>query len=136
MPTALRDSQVQSLSSPPPATCKNVVTPKLEAEYLAVPLERKLSAHQDASEAKKFTVDPVYVELSIEESANSPRYATGAKFTCSPDNVEVFFDKKCEDKDKLPADGAITDKQLREKPKLQLWLRGKTAGKFTAKFTL
>jgi hypothetical protein len=113
---------------------KNVVTPKLEGEYLAVLLERKLSQHQAATDPKKFLADPTYVELSISETNNAYKHTAGAKLTVAPANVEFYLDEKCRDADKLNASGDITDAQLRSKQKV--WLRGKTAGKITLKLEL
>jgi hypothetical protein len=116
--------------------CKNVVTPTLEAEYLVVLLDRKLSQHQPATDAKKFNSDATYIALKISETDTAYKHRAGAQLVCTPAHVDLFLDPKCEDKDKLPANGDITDAQLRANPVLKLWLRGKTKGKFTAQFKL
>jgi len=113
---------------------KNVVTPKVEGEYLAVLLERNLSQHQEATDPKKFYASPTYIELSISETNDAYKHRAGAKLTAAPANVEFYRDEKCRDADKLNATGDITDAQLRAKQKV--WLRGKTSGKFTVKLTL
>lgn len=115
---------------------RNVVTPKLETEYLVVLLDRKLAQYQDAADPKKFHADPTLVEVAIGETNVAHKYPNGLKFICTPANVDVYLDAKCEDKDKLGASGMVTKDQLRANPKLKLWLKGKAAGKFTAKVEL
>jgi hypothetical protein len=110
----------------------NVVTPKIEMEYKVVALDRKLSAHQEASEKKIVTDDVTYVRVSASQSTGTPGYAGKAKFEVSPANVEVFIDKEC----KSPLAGwDIANKDLLG-GKLDLYLKAKSAGKFTAKLTL
>jgi hypothetical protein len=121
---------------------KNLVTPKIELEYKVVLLDRQLSKHRDAKEAP-LVPTPTRVELSISEAdaakpdqpyGGTHRYAKGGKFVCEPPNVEVYLDEACTTR--LPASGELTAAQLPSGSKLPLYLRGKTAGKFTAKLEL
>jgi hypothetical protein len=110
----------------------NIVTPKIEMEYKVVALDRKLSSHQEASEKKIVADDVTYVRVSASQSTGTPSYAGGAKFEVSPANVEAFADKEC----KTPLAGmTIENKQLLG-GKLDVYLKAKTKGKFTAKLTL
>lgn len=106
----------------------NLVTPKIEEEYKVVLLDRGLAAHQAGEpEHEKFHPEPTRIEVSLTET-NREQYpfATTAKLKCTPANVDVFLDDKCTTPlvDDLKAD------QITGGNKLQLWLRGKTAGKF------
>jgi hypothetical protein len=109
----------------------NEVTPKIECEYKAVLLDRKLSDHQSGGE--KIVADPTYIEVAAEQTAGDkhPFQGTG-KLEFAPANVEAFLDEKCTEK--LEKD--LTAEQLTGTDKLKIWLRGKTAGKFDAKLTL
>jgi hypothetical protein len=110
---------------------KNIVKPKLELEYKVVMLDRGLGDLQDASQPKLLP-DPTYVELSFTESSKTYPYPGGGKFSCTPDNVKVYLDAACTQE--LTAD--LTAQQLAADTKLKLYLRGKTAGKFSAKLEL
>jgi hypothetical protein len=110
----------------------NVVTPKIEMEYKVVVLDRKLSAHQDASEKKILTDDVTYVRLSATQSTGAPSYTGHGTFEVSPANVEIYVDKEC--KNKL-AGRKITNRDLIG-GNFNLYLKANTKGKFTAKLTL
>lgn len=114
---------------------KNVVTPKVEAEYLAVLLERNLSQHQPATDREKFYASATYIKLSISETNEAYKHQAGAKLSCTPANVEFYLNEKCRDTDRLNAQGDITDAQLRDE-EFRVWLRGTTAGKFKVTLTL
>jgi hypothetical protein len=111
---------------------KNIVTPKLEVEYKVVLLDPKLSAHQEAAEPEKFVADVTYVEVSISETNKAHPYTKGAKFSCTPANVDVFLDVACTQK----LTGNLTNVQLPVDTVLKLYLKGTTAGKFKAKLEL
>lgn len=107
----------------------NVVTPKLEVEYKVVLLDRGLAAHQAGSEAVKIHADDVtVVEVSARETTGAPPYTGGG--TLEAPNCEVFSDAACT----TPA-GKIAKDKLFAGP-VKLYLKAKTAGKFTAKLTL
>jgi hypothetical protein len=110
---------------------KNIVKPKLELEYKVVMLDRGLGDLQEASQPKLLP-DPTYVELSFSESNKTYPYPGGGKFSCTPENVDVFLDAACTQK--LTAD--LTPQQLPADTKLKLYLRGTKAGKFSAKLEL
>lgn len=110
---------------------RNVVTPKIELEYKVVVLDRKLSAHQVASEDKILTDDVTYIEVSASESTGKPKYTGDGSFEVSPANVEVYTDEKCTQK----LSGKIANAKLFGGP-VKLYLKAVTAGKFTAKLTL
>lgn len=144
--TSLKDIELQSnddVTFPVEVEPKNLATPKIEVEYKAVLLERKLSQHQDNSEQDKIFAMPTRVDLSFTEmDASQPdqpyggthHYDKGGVFTCAG-NVEIFLDPEC--KNKLGSDGKLTKEQLATGKKFPVYLRGKdSAGKFTAKLQL
>lgn len=108
----------------------NVVTPKIEMEYKVVVLDRKLSAHQEASEKKILTDDVTYIRVSATQSTGKPAYTGEAKLQAPP-NVEVYTDKDCRNR----LAGKIKNADLLG-GKLDLYLKAKTKGKFSAKLTL
>jgi hypothetical protein len=103
----------------------NVVTPLIQAEYLVVLLDRKLAAHQDPKEAP-VSADATCVQLSFTQTNSAYPPTKGATLKCTPDNVDVYLDEKCEDK----LAGALTSEQLTPDRPLKVYLKGKTAGKF------
>ena len=109
----------------------NVVTPKIESEYKVVVLDRKLSSHQEAAEKKIVADDVTYIRVSAGESTGQPPYKGEAKLEVSPANVEVYTDKDCRNK----LAGKIKNAELLG-GKLDLYLKAKAKGKFTAKLTL
>ncbi|MCY2987099.1 MAG: hypothetical protein NTY19_04425 [Planctomycetota bacterium] len=122
---------------------KNIVTPKIEMEYKVVLLDRRLTDHQDVTEPTKFYADPTYIELSFTEKyAGLPdkdyqgthHFEKGGVFTAP--NVDIFLDENCTTNNKLPSNGQLTNDQLGRGKKLKLYLKGKTAGPFTAELTL
>jgi len=108
----------------------NVVTPKIETEYKVALLDRKLSDHQEASEKKIVADDVTYVRVSATQSTGKPAYTGEAKLEV-PGNVEVYTDRDCRNK----LAGKIKNADLLG-GKLDLFLKAKTKGKFTAKLTL
>ena len=106
----------------------NDVTPKIEAEYKVVILERNLSQHQAGD---KLYADVVRVELSFSETDKSIPFNKGAKFACSPANVDIFLDAERT----KPFNGDLAHDQLNG-GKWTLYLYGKTEGEFKAKLTL
>ena len=110
----------------------NVVTPKIRMEYKVVVLDRKLSAHQEASEKKIVTDDVTRVRLAASQSTGTPSYAGSGTFEVSPANVEVYTDKECRNK---LAGRKLTNAELLD-GSFELYLKAKTKGKFTAKLTL
>lgn len=110
----------------------NVVTPKLELEYRVVLLDRKLSKHQEFSEKKIDADDVTCVRLSVHQSSGTPGYSGHGRFEVSPANVELYTDKEC--KHKLSGH-KVANRDL-VGGSYPLYLKAKTAGKFTAKLTL
>jgi hypothetical protein len=111
----------------------NTVTPKIEVEYKVVLLEPNMAQHQEAIEIK-IHADPTYIEISYTETNTAHPFQKGAKLECSPANVEVYLDEKCDVKDKLA--GNLTKAQLNGGAKVKLYLKGITAGKFRVKLDL
>jgi hypothetical protein len=109
----------------------NIVTPKIESEYKVVVLDRKLSSHQEAAEKKIVADDVTYLRVSATQSTGQPAYTGEAKLEVSPANVELYTDKDCRNK----LAGKIKNADL-VGGKLDLYLKAKTKGKFTAKLTL
>lgn len=110
----------------------NVVTPKIEVEYKVVLLDRGLSAHQPGGEDKIVADHVTYIQVSASQSTGKPPYAgAGGTFEASPANVEVFKDEACQQ----AQSGPIPAADLFAGP-VKLYLRAKTAGKFTAKLTM
>lgn len=122
------DRQVVELS----VDKKNIVTPKLELEYKVALLDRGLANMQALSDAERFVPGLCRVELSISETNEDYPYTSGAKFTCTPANVDVYLD----DKGTLPLVGDLTNAQLPVGTTLKLYLKGKTVGKFSARLAL
>jgi hypothetical protein len=113
----------------------NVVTPKIELEYKVVLLAGGLQAYQELGEEKIYP-DPTYIQLSFRQTGNS--FNEGGKVKFSPANVEVYADEEC--KKKFPGNPAtgldVKPEQISGLTGLKLYLRGKTAGKFTVFFEL
>jgi hypothetical protein len=122
----------------------NIVEPKIEVEYKVALLDRDMAQHQKLADSKagsakvakdaEIRPDPTYILLSAKQSDTGPRYAGGGKIEFSPGNVDAFADKEC--KTKFDASKPLTHDQLFGATLLKLFLRGKTAGKFTPKLTL
>jgi len=110
----------------------NVVTPKIRMEYKVVVLDRKLSSHQVASEKKVVTDDVTRVRVAASQSTGTPSYAGGGTFAVSPANVEVYTDKECRNK---LSGRKLTNAELLD-GNFELYLKGSSKGKFTAKLTL
>jgi hypothetical protein len=112
----------------------NHVSPHVEVEYKTVLLERKLSQHQKGESKETHVLsDPTYILVwALETNAAAKPWKRNGKLEVSPANVEVFLDEACKKKLTKP----LTYKQLAGGTKKKLWLRGMTAGKFTAKLTL
>jgi len=123
---------------------KNLVAPKIEAEYKVVLLDRKLAQYQDKPGEKPLKPDPTRVEISLLENdaslpdqpyGGSHHPAQGGTVTCTPaDRVDIFFDDTCTLP--LPGSGELTGEQLKPGAPLKLYLRGKNPGKFTIKVVL
>jgi hypothetical protein len=110
----------------------NVVTPKIEAEYLVALLDRKLSAHQDGGEDKIFA-DATRIEISFTETNPDHTHEAGAKLELSPaDAAEVYVDDKLTTK--LTAD--LTKDDMPKGAAKKLYLKGTKAGAFKVKLTL
>lgn len=110
----------------------NVVTPRIEVEYKVVLLDRGLSAHQGSAETKLVTDNVTYIQVSARQSTGKPPYkGEGGTFEASPGKVDVFTDAGCT----TPLAGKIKAAELFAGP-VKLYLRAKTAGKFTAELTL
>ncbi len=108
---------------------KNKVTPRVQVEYKVVLLERTLAQHQTND---KLYADMVRVELSFTESDTAIKpFTKGAKFSCTPSKVEIFWDTART----KPFDGDLKHDQL-SSGKWVLYLYGKTEGDFKAELTL
>lgn len=124
---------------------KNLLRPKIEAEYKVVLLDRGLGAHQDRPGEAKIKPDPTRVEITLEEKdASAPDKDYGGThhggtvgvLTCTPANVDIFLDEACTPEKALPVNGELTAEQLKAGTPLKLYLRGKTAGKCKLKIVL
>ncbi len=112
----------------------NVVTPKIEAEYLVVLRDRELAKHQESSE-KAVAVDPTYIQVSFDQTNDAYPPRNGAELTYAADKVDVFVDdEECKPTSKLTGD--LTKEQLAPGKKLKLYLKGKDAGTFDLKLKL
>ncbi len=112
----------------------NVVTPKLEAEYLAVLFDRDLAQHQTAAgepASDLLRPDPTYVQVSLSCSETAPAYTGDG--TLAAANCTVFLDAAC-----TQALGArkLTHAELTAAPPTKLYLRGTTRGAFALTLTL
>lgn len=122
----------------------NIVEPKIEVEYKVVMKDRELAQHQKlpdtkagsaaVAKEKEIHPDPTYIVVSAKQGDTGPRYTGGGKLDLTPGNVEVFSDKEC--KTVFDISKKLTNDQLFGATPLKLFLRGKAAGKFTAKLTL
>jgi hypothetical protein len=110
---------------------KNYVTPKVECEYSVVLLESKNSDHQGPKE-KKIETHPTRIQISVQQTDATRPLKTGGRIECAPANVSFFLDEKC----LKPMNGNVTHKQLNQNTPFDVFLRGKTEGKFNLKFTL
>ena len=108
-----------------------VVTPKIEVEYKVVLLDRKIEQHQEPGETKIYA-DSTWINVYADQSDRNHVYKKGGKLKCSPANVEVYLDEKCQNK--LAGDLAsginLKNDQLTGARKLKLYLKGKAVGKF------
>jgi hypothetical protein len=120
----------------------NLVQPKIMMEYRAVLLERGLHKHQkDAkgvAEAVLVRANATRIELSATQTRGAPEhlYTRGGKVSASPASVEFYTDEACKPEHRFDPATLITNAQLFGAQPFQLWLRGKTKGKFTLKLTL
>ncbi len=122
----------------------NRVTPYIQVEHLVVLCDQELWREQRKNDslngsALPETADRVYpdatrIELSAAKLADEPAYTGKGKLVLTPANVGVFKDEACQN----PFD--ISQKfdfaKLTGQEPFKLWLRGQTAGKFTAKLEL
>lgn len=107
----------------------NIVTPKIEVEYKVVLLERELAKHLGSD---KVYAEPTRVELSFTQTNPAHPYELGGKFKCDPAKVEVYLDEACTKK----LTGDLTKDQLKADSTLLLYLKGVTAGAFSASLEL
>lgn len=121
----------------------NRVTPYIKVEHLVVLRDQDLCTKQTkndklagtaAEPADYIRADPTRIELSGAQTAEDPAYTGKGTLSFSPENVKVFEDEACEKEFKLS--DKIDFAKLTTAGPLKLWLRGKTAGKFTAKLEL
>ncbi len=115
----------------------NVVTPKIEMEYKVVLFDRGLSKYQEATEEKIYP-DPTYIQLSFRQTDASKPFQKGGKVKFSPANVDVFLDEECKKKAQGdPASGIdLKHEEISNLSGHNLYLRGKTVGKFKVIFEL
>lgn len=113
------------LEDPPGKTVR--VTPKLQAEYKVVLLDRKLSAHQDPAE-QKLHPEPVYVELWLEQPPASPPFDKGARLQMAGGGkLELYEDKDL--KTKVDLSQPLPNARVAGGNKLKLWAVGTSAGR-------
>jgi hypothetical protein len=135
--------QSDTLTRAPPArfvyldVVANVVTPHLEAEYLVAILDRKLGDHHKAS-GDAPVLSPTRIEVALtQDRPEIHKYTKGGKLTRSNANVSVYTDEACTTELAFSGnDAALTHDQLTQSPRLSLYLRGKTAGRFDLTLTL
>ncbi len=109
----------------------NTVTPHIAVEYKVVLLDKDLAKHQEGSETKILT-GVTRVEVWYSQTNGSIPFEKGATFACAPANAEVYRDETCATK----LEGDLTPEDIAGGKRVRLYLKGKTAGKFTAKYTL
>jgi outer membrane protein OmpA-like peptidoglycan-associated protein len=120
----------KKISPTPIPKLANVVTPKLEAEYL-VALLRRTGDPWD-----KYPADPTYIEIRYEESRKRPHYPEAKKLTLKSGGhlmlaTENDFSKAVE------GDLPVTAKQVGGVgKKFKVWVWGKTAGAFKLQLAL
>jgi len=108
----------------------NVVTPKLEAEYLVALLRR------ESDPWKEFPADPAYVEIWFEESKKSPHYPD-AKNLVLKSGGHLWLAKSNTFADAVAGDLKVTAKDVGGAGKrFKVWVWGKTAGAFKLKLEL
>jgi len=126
----------QATPAAKPPDQPNLVTPRVEAEYLVVLLEQGLSKHQAATETP-IRADATRVEVRVDQSwpAGHP-FKTGGKLKASPAGVEAFLDAACTRPlpGNLAAGAPLGQAQLSSGT--TLYLRGKTAGRFSLSLEL
>ena len=122
---------------------RNLLQPRIDAEYKVVLLDRGLAAHQDKPGEKPLHPDPTRIEIVLnEKDASAPdqpypgSHHGGAAgvLTCAPANIAIFLDEDCTQP--LPPGGDLTPDQLKPGTTLKLYLRGTTAGKCRLKLQL
>lgn len=113
---------------------RNIVTPKIEAEYKVVIFDRGMVAHQSGANepiGDYLPPDPTYVEVWAECSEDAPDYTGDGTFTAP--NCDIFLDAQCQ----TPLAGRkLTNAELKASPHTKLYLRGTARGLFTATLTL
>lgn len=107
----------------------NLVTPKIELEYKLVMLDRKLHDAQAVGETKVYP-GATRIEVSVTQTNTDHPFTKTGKLVAP--NVDVFLDEACNKA--LTRD--LTAVELTAAKPLELWLRGKTAGKFDITLTL
>lgn len=122
----------------------NRVTPYLKVEHLVVLRDQELCKEQRkndtvagsaaAEEADWIRPDPTRIELSAAKGSGTPEYTGKGTLSFSPENVKAYTDEECKTEFKLSE--KIDFAKLTDAGPFKLWLRGKTAGKFTAKLEL
>ena len=124
----------------------NRVTPFLKVEHLVVLRDRELCKKQRKNDSaagsaaadadQQIHPDPTRIELSAKKTADAPEYKGKGKLVLTPANVKLFTDEKCEaDKEFDPSKEIDFDK-LTAGSGVILYMRGITAGKFTAELKL
>ncbi|HEY1931753.1 MAG TPA: hypothetical protein VGG99_07070 [Acetobacteraceae bacterium] len=120
----------------------NVITPKIELEYVVALLDRKPHAGAKDSnnkDAPEIPPTPTYMLVSVEQTRTEPaecQFAGTAEFTGYSTNLDLFQNMKCSkpaaNLDALPAAG------LTGTDKIKLWARGKkvSTAAFKLKLTL
>ncbi len=120
------------------------ITPIINVEHLVVLRDQELWKNQRkndtfagsaaAVEADWIRPDPTRIELSAAKTSNTPEYTGKGTLSFSPENVKAYTDEECMTEFKLSE--KIDFAKFTDAGPFRLWLRGKTAGKFTAKLEL
>lgn len=109
------------------------VTPKLQAEYKVVLLDRELSSHQESAETK-LRPDPVYVELWLEQDLARPVFDKGAMLTVKgTGKIDLYEDEAL--KTQVDLSKALPNDKVTGGKKLKLWAVGTGAGKLELELT-
>ncbi len=122
----------------------NRVTPYLKVEHLVVLRDQDLHTEQRKNDsaagsaaadvAQQVHPDATRIELSAAQTAKLPAYTGKGKLVLTPANAKVFEDEACERP--VAADKTYDFDKLIAADPIKLYLRGATAGKFTAELQL
>lgn len=111
---------------------KNVVSAKIETEYDAIVLDRKIADYQEGSETKILTDDAVCVQLSFSHTNKNFPFDKTAKLEAAGSGaVDMFTDEACT----MAFNGTISKAEINSGNPKKIYLKAKTAGKFKLTLT-